>query len=141
MVDGDAVHVFAQQLGGGLLLFHSLDSSFSPPSESLSDATTLAPRIVICTVDATEESVFFKIRPTAKLEKLMNAYCEFKDKDLCTLRFLFNGKCFNADDTAHGVSWFLLSNQWLFPEPVVLDINAFCINCSWGWRPATSLKF
>lgn len=43
--------------------------------------------------------VFFKIKRSTKLEKLMNAFCERQGKDSKTVRFLFEGTRVTAQDT------------------------------------------
>jgi hypothetical protein len=48
--------------------------------------------------------VFFKIKRTTKLEKLMKAFCERQGKDPKTARFLFDGTKVTRDDTPESVS-------------------------------------
>jgi len=43
--------------------------------------------------------VFFKIKRSTKLEKLMRAFCERQGKDQKTARFLFEGQKVQKDDT------------------------------------------
>lgn len=43
--------------------------------------------------------VFFKIKRSTKLEKLMNAFCERQGKDSKTVRFLFDGTRVTGQDT------------------------------------------
>ncbi|KPM39997.1 hypothetical protein AK830_g6554 [Neonectria ditissima] len=43
--------------------------------------------------------VFFKIKRTTKLEKLMGAFCERQGKALSSVRFLFEGTRVQASDT------------------------------------------
>ncbi|KAH7112690.1 ubiquitin-related domain-containing protein [Dactylonectria macrodidyma] len=43
--------------------------------------------------------VFFKIKRTTKLEKLMGAFCERQGKTLSSVRFLFDGTRVQASDT------------------------------------------
>ncbi|KIX08094.1 uncharacterized protein Z518_02749 [Rhinocladiella mackenziei CBS 650.93] len=43
--------------------------------------------------------VFFKIKRSTKLEKLMKAFCERQGKDPRTARFLFEGSRVQATDT------------------------------------------
>lgn len=43
--------------------------------------------------------VFFKIKRSTKLEKLMNAFCERQGKDVRTVRFLFDGQRVTGQDT------------------------------------------
>ena len=48
--------------------------------------------------------VFFKIKRSTKLEKLMRAFCERQGKDPKTARFLFEGNKVNTGDTPDTVS-------------------------------------
>jgi small ubiquitin-related modifier len=48
--------------------------------------------------------VFFKIKKTTKLEKLMKAFCERQGKELRSARFLFEGTKVQASDTPSDVS-------------------------------------
>ena len=48
--------------------------------------------------------VFFKIKRSTKLEKLMKAFCERQGKDPRTARFLFEGQRIQASNTAEEVN-------------------------------------
>lgn len=48
--------------------------------------------------------VFFKIKKTTRLEKLMRAFCDRQGKDMSTVRFLFDGTRVNPDDCPEQVS-------------------------------------
>ncbi|KAM9873441.1 Ubiquitin-like protein SMT3, partial [Verticillium dahliae] len=43
--------------------------------------------------------VFFKIKHSTKLEKLMNAFCDRQGKALSTVRFVFEGQRVQPTDT------------------------------------------
>ena len=47
--------------------------------------------------------VFFKIKRTTKLEKLMGAFCERQGKALNSVRFLFDGTRVQPTDTPDAV--------------------------------------
>jgi hypothetical protein len=47
--------------------------------------------------------VFFKIKKSTKLNKLMRAFCERQGKDIQTVRFLFDGARVREDDTPNNV--------------------------------------
>jgi len=47
--------------------------------------------------------VFFKIKRSTKLEKLMKAFCERQGKDPQTVRFLFDGQRVQKDDSPETV--------------------------------------
>jgi hypothetical protein len=49
--------------------------------------------------------VFFKIKRTTKLEKLMTAFCERQGKSLNSVRFLFEGQRVQPTDTPDTVCW------------------------------------
>lgn len=69
-----------------------------PPSEHLNIKVT----------DGNNE-VFFKIKRSTKLEKLMNAFCERQGKQISTVRFLFDGQRVQPTDSPDTVSPFSLS--------------------------------
>ena len=48
--------------------------------------------------------VFFKIKRTTALSKLMNAFCERQGKNLQSVRFLFDGARVNPTDSPDTVS-------------------------------------
>jgi small ubiquitin-related modifier len=48
--------------------------------------------------------VFFKIKRTTQLKKLMDAFCERQGKAPQSCRFLFDGQRVNPPDTPHDVS-------------------------------------
>jgi Ubiquitin-2 like Rad60 SUMO-like len=48
--------------------------------------------------------VFFKIKRSTKLEKLMNAFCERQGKQITTVRFLFDGTRVQPTDSPDTVS-------------------------------------
>lgn len=47
--------------------------------------------------------VFFKIKRTTQLSKLMNAFCERQGKTLATVRFLFDGARVQPSDSPESV--------------------------------------
>ena len=49
--------------------------------------------------------VFFKIKRSTKLEKLMNAFCDRQGKQLSTVRFLFDGQRVRPEDSPDTVSF------------------------------------
>lgn len=62
--------------------------------------------------------VFFKIKRSTKLEKLMNAFCERQGKTLQSVRFLFEGQRVQQTDTPESVRFFLLCFVFLFRYPI-----------------------
>lgn len=60
------------------------------PAEAPSDAPSTEP--ITLKVKAQDGSeIFFKIRPTTQLKKLMDSYCQRQGVDPKTVRFLFEG--------------------------------------------------
>lgn len=53
--------------------------------------------------------VFFKIKRTTKLEKLMSAFCERQGKSMTAVRFLFDGTRVQPTDTPDNVRYLRLS--------------------------------
>ena len=49
--------------------------------------------------------VFFKIKRTTQLKKLMDAFCERQGKSFTSVRFLFDGTRVNTSDTPDIVSY------------------------------------
>ena len=72
------------------------DEGQPPPSEHLNIKVT----------DNNNE-VFFKIKRSTQLKKLMDAFCDRQGKMPSTVRFLFDGVRVSATDTPDTVSYFL----------------------------------
>lgn len=110
MMDGDAVHVFTEQFGGGPPSLHSPDSNQSPPAKPPNvagggEATPEARRAIeIKLVDIAKNELVFKLRPTTKLDRVMDGYCKHNGKAPHSTRFLFDGKRVVAGDTPDLVS-------------------------------------
>merc|ERR1712029_519390 len=49
--------------------------------------------------------VFFKIKRTTQLKKLMDAFCERQGKDIRSCRFLFDGTRVNPTDNPETLEW------------------------------------
>ncbi|EPE03218.1 ubiquitin-like modifier [Ophiostoma piceae UAMH 11346] len=62
------------------------------------DAPAASEHLNIKVTDNNNE-VFFKIKRTTKLEKLMSAFCERQGKTLNSVRFLFDGQRVQPTDT------------------------------------------
>lgn len=73
----------------------------APPSEHLNIKVT----------DNNNE-VFFKIKRTTALKKLMDAFCERQGKTLQSCRFLFDGQRVNPTDNPEGVSLYFSCLYW-----------------------------
>jgi len=58
--------------------------------------------------------VFFKIKRSTKLEKLMSAFCERQGKTLNSVRFLFEGQRVQPTDTPDTVGFPLLDSTHSF---------------------------
>lgn len=55
-------------------------------------------------VSDNNNEIFFKIKRTTKLEKLMTAFCERQGKSISSVRFLFEGTRVQPTDTPDAVS-------------------------------------
>lgn len=55
--------------------------------------------------------VFFKIKRSTKLEKLMNAFCERQGKTMTSVRFLFEGQRVQPTDTPDTVSLLYIAHM------------------------------
>ena len=64
--------------------------------------------------------VFFKIKRTTALSKLMNAFCDRQGKNLQSVRFLFDGSRVNPSDSPESVGFYLRINSVL---PIFLKIT------------------
>ncbi|KAK3945259.1 ubiquitin-related domain-containing protein [Diplogelasinospora grovesii] len=72
------------------------DSNGSPPQAE--PQAQSAEHLNIKVTDNNNE-VFFKIKRSTKLEKLMTAFCERQGKTLASVRFLFEGQRVQPNDT------------------------------------------
>lgn len=79
------------------------DNEQSPNGAGGGDAPPATEHLNIKVTDNNNE-VFFKIKRSTKLEKLMKAFCERQGKDVATVRFLFDGVRVTAQDTPDTVS-------------------------------------
>ena len=61
--------------------------------------------------------VFFKIKRTTALKKLMDAFCERQGKAPTSVRFLFDGSRVQATDSPDTVGNFSLSSLLSFMSP------------------------
>lgn len=73
--------------------------------------------------------VFFKIKRTTQLSKLMNAFCERQGKAMSSVRFLFDGSRVNATDSPETVSFPLNASSLGFflirrlSDPTLYDLH------------------
>jgi len=81
--------------------------SDQPPSPSdpanQDDAQPQSEHLNIKVTDNNNE-VFFKIKRTTQLKKLMDAFCERQGKSFTSVRFLFDGTRVNPGDCPDSVS-------------------------------------
>lgn len=74
--------------------------------------------------------VFFKIKRSTKLEKLMTAFCERQGKSLNSVRFLFDGTRVQPTDTPDAVCFpsfaALLQTPLLSPLFLPLFFHVYC---------------
>lgn len=76
----------------------------SPNGATDTPATSAASEHLNIKVTDGNNEVFFKIKRSTKLEKLMKAFCERQGKDLRAARFLFEGQKVQGGDTPDAVS-------------------------------------
>ena len=75
--------------------------------------------------------VYFKIKRTTQLKKLMDAFCERQGKAPQTVRFLFDGTRVNPTDNPESVS---LRRESPYPYDGILTCSSL------RWRTATRSK-
>ncbi|XP_057765594.1 small ubiquitin-related modifier 1-like isoform X1 [Salvia miltiorrhiza] len=88
--------------------------------------------------------VFFRIKRSTQLKKLMNAYCDRQSVDLSSIAFLFDGRRLRAEQTPDEVFPPLIQFSFSFETHAHVD---FCLSfndleshfesiffCSWTWR-------
>lgn len=84
--------------------------------------------------------VFFKIKRTTKLDKLMTAFCERQGKSMSSVRFLFDGSRVQPTDTPDAVRFCLhLPAANLAPSSLLLS-HQLTSNPSSKWPTATPSK-
>jgi hypothetical protein len=68
--------------------------------------------------------VFFRIKSSATLRKLMNAYCDRQSVDPSSIAFLFDGRRLRAEQTPAEVCSPLFSSHLQ-----MLEVGGFCFCC------------
>lgn len=76
----------------------SAENDNGSPLGEARDAQAPTEHLNIKVTDNNNE-VFFKIKRSTKLEKLMNAFCERQGKSATSVRFLFEGQRVQKTDT------------------------------------------
>jgi small ubiquitin-related modifier len=71
----------------------------------MSDKESAAPATEHLNIKVTDNNneVFFKIKRTTQLKKLMDAFCERQGKQISTVRFLFDGTRVRPEDSPETV--------------------------------------
>ncbi|EFW13926.1 SMT3 [Coccidioides posadasii str. Silveira] len=98
-----------------------------------------APQHLNIKVTDNNNEVFFKIKRTTQLKKLMDAFCERQGRQLTTVRFLFDGtrvrpedspdtKCTKSRLVADGPEHFYDNEVPLFYFPLHSKKPTFCTN-------------
>jgi hypothetical protein len=82
----------------------------SPAGGAAAEAPANAEHLNIKVSDNNNE-VFFKIKRTTKLEKLMTAFCERQGKSITSCRFLFEGTRVQPTDTPEAVSLYPVGRE------------------------------
>ena len=89
------------------VLSPTMSDNDQPPNGAPPEAPAPTEHLNIKVTDGSNE-VFFKIKRSTKLEKLMNAFCERQGKDKRTVRFLFDGTRVQDTDSPDTVSSVLI---------------------------------
>jgi hypothetical protein len=80
------------------------DNDRSPPPASKPEQAASTEHLNIKVTDNNNE-VFFKIKRTTQLKKLMDAFCERQGKSPSSVRFLFDGSRVQPTDSPETVSY------------------------------------
>lgn len=75
------------------------DNENDAPKEEKNDATT---HINLKVSDGSAE-IFFKIKRSTPMRRLMEAFCKRQGKDMSSLRFLIDGSRVSPDETPDGL--------------------------------------
>ena len=86
------------------------------PAQSPKEGAPPADHLNIKVTDNNNE-VFFKIKRSTQLKKLMDAFCERQGKQISTVRFLFDGARVRPEDTPDTVRTTTLRADRSFPLP------------------------
>ncbi|KAA8544911.1 hypothetical protein F0562_019694 [Nyssa sinensis] len=81
--------------------------SWVPTSQNGEQAFDELPSITIAVTAVTDEyvdKVYFKIRHSTRLKRLMEKYCSQKSKELGSVKFFFGGHRIRGDETPEEVS-------------------------------------
>jgi small ubiquitin-related modifier len=92
----DMVDVFLNVTGGGVEE-ESEEQEKKTPAATDGDADNAA--ITLKVVDSSGEEMFFKVKKTTKMKKIMDAYAEKKGVNLKAIRFTHDGERIKEDDT------------------------------------------
>lgn len=95
------------------------DRDQSPGTGGNPDDQPKAEHLNIKVTDNNNE-VFFKIKRTTALSKLMNAFCDRQGKNLSQVRFLFDGSRVNPTDSPESVGLYIYKHSI---PPLFLRIN------------------
>ncbi len=77
----------------------SIDESSKPTNDESSSEEKGANHISLRVVSSNGEEVFFKIRQTTPMSKLMAVYCQRKQMSPSSIKFLFDGSRISDDAT------------------------------------------
>jgi len=119
------------------------DDNGSPGIQEKPEGTGASEHLNIKVTDNNNE-VFFKIKRTTALKKLMDAFCERQGKAPTSVRFLFDGSRVAPTDSPETVS--LASFALRLPYPLLpgrteADCEADDEHCSSTCKTVTPLKF
>ena len=104
--------------------------SQSPGGEPPQEQQQRSEHLNIKVTDNNNE-LFFKVKRTTQLKKLMDAFCERQGRSLSTCRFLFDGIRVNPTDFPKSVSNFVLQAEGCLD--LITDLSLYSLT----WRTAT----
>lgn len=112
------------------------DREQSPGAGGNADEQPKSEHLNIKVTDNNNE-VFFKIKRTTQLSKLMNAFCDRQGKQIATVRFLFDGARVNPSDSPESVR-----NHFAFVLPSIPGPQCLTLKgCRWGCLTQISSYF
>src|SRR3954454_14298837 len=90
-----------------------------PPPQKAEDA---APEHLNIKVTDNNNEVFFKIKRSTQLKKLMDAFCDRQGKNISSVRFLFDGQRVQPTDNPETVRKIQIHLKWAARLPRSLKL-------------------
>ncbi|KAL5330738.1 hypothetical protein ACEPPN_000259 [Leptodophora sp. 'Broadleaf-Isolate-01'] len=93
MQDSDMVQAMLEQVGG------AAEDEAGAAEKKPEQKSEGGEHINIKVMDQSSQEIFFKIKRSTQLKKVMNAYCQRQGLDMKAVRFLFDGDRLQEDET------------------------------------------